>query len=172
MPHKTTMNFTRLAFFLFVLGGILLTPIFGYTTTHCDSGKKDCNGECIAQERMCCPPEQKECQQQCIPDGDICLNLNYPEFGAFDLNKNQELTQMIAWFYVFIVGISGLAAFVMIVWGGVQWMTSAGNPGQAGDARDKIQKALLGLLIVLASYLILQIINPDLTLLEEPQLPP
>lgn len=99
----------------------------------------------------------------------INLNLKYPTFpGAPNINTNQSLTDIVAWLYVFIVGISGLAAFVMIVWGGVQWMTSQGNPTATGDAKDKIQKALLGLLLVLASFLILQIINPELTLLKNP----
>jgi hypothetical protein len=47
-------------------------------------------------------------------------------------------------------------------------MSSQGNPSATGDAKDKIQKALLGLLLVLASFLILQIINPELTLLKDP----
>lgn len=98
------------------------------------------------------------------------LNLTYPKFGGFDINdpKQQSLPGIVAWLYVFIVGISGLAAFVMIVWGGVQWMTSQGNPTAIGDAKDKIKMALLGLLLVLASFLILQIINPELTLLKNP----
>ena len=96
------------------------------------------------------------------------LNLTYPTFpGAPDINleENQSLSGIVAWFYTLIVSISGLAAFVMIVWGGVQWMTSAGNPTKTSDAKDRIQKALLGLLLILASFLILQVINPELTVL-------
>jgi hypothetical protein len=97
------------------------------------------------------------------------LNLQYPKFpGAPDINTQQDLTSIVAWLYVFIVGISGLAAFVMIVWGGVQWMSSQGNPTATGDAKDKIKMALLGLLLVLSSFIILQIINPELTLLKDP----
>jgi len=105
----------------------------------------------------------------------IDLNLTYPTFpGApnINLSENQSLSSIVAWLYTLIVGISGLAAFVMIVWGGVQWMTSAGNPTRTSDAQDKIQKALLGLLLILASFLILQVINPELTLLQEPDLSP
>jgi hypothetical protein len=99
----------------------------------------------------------------------IQLNLKYPKFpGAPDINTSQNLTSIVAWLYTLIVGISGLAAFAMIVWGGVEWMTSSGNPSRTTEAKDKIQKALLGLLLILASFLILQIINPDLTLLQEP----
>lgn len=97
------------------------------------------------------------------------LNLCYPSFpGAPLLTSGIKLEQLVAWLYVFFVGISGLAAFVMIVWGGVQWMTSQGNPTSTNDAKDKIKMALLGLLLVLSSFLILQIINPELTLLKNP----
>jgi len=93
------------------------------------------------------------------------LNLDYPSFGGFDINNDQELGQIVAWLYAFIVGLSGLAAFVMIVWGGVQYMTSAGDPTKTSDAKNKIKNALLGLLLVLASFLILRVINPELTIL-------
>lgn len=106
-----------------------------------------------------CPPGSGE---------DNGLNLCYPKAGGFSLTSGIKLEQIVAWLYVFLVMISGLAAFVMIVWGGVQWMTSQGSPGQIGEAKDKIQKALLGLLLVLISFIVLQIINPELTLLKSP----
>lgn len=95
----------------------------------------------------------------------IALNLDYPKFGPFDLNVNQSLPEMIGFFYYFIVGISGLAAFVMLVYGGVQWLTSGAIPSQASEARDKVRNAIIGLLLVLASFLIIQVINPELTVI-------
>lgn len=92
----------------------------------------------------------------------ISLNLDYPEFGGFDLNRDQDLNQIIAWLYYFIVGISGIAAFFMLVLGGFEWLSSAGDPGKIKDARDRITSAILGLLLILSSYLILQVINPEL----------
>jgi len=94
------------------------------------------------------------------------LNLTYPHLpGAPDLNtaQGQTLSGIVRWVYSFVVGISGLAAFLMILWGGVQWLSSSGNASQMADARSRIQQALLWLVLVLSSYLILQLINPDLT---------
>ncbi|HEA84630.1 MAG TPA: hypothetical protein ENI04_01450 [Candidatus Wildermuthbacteria bacterium] len=107
----------------------------------------------------------------------IELNLDYPKFGGVDLNCRgdadapqcgQDLTSLIAWLYYGIIMLSGLAAFVMIVWGGIQYLTSSGDTVKTGDAKDRMQKALLGLLIILSSWLILQTINPELTILEMP----
>jgi len=102
----------------------------------------------------------------------LALNLDYPKFGPFDLNTNQNLSEIIAYAYYFIVGIAGLAAFVMLVWGGVQWLASGAVPSQAAEARDKVRNAILGLLLVLASFLIIQIINPELTILSGKPYPP
>jgi len=100
------------------------------------------------------------------------LNLCYPTIGPegnkITLSSEINLNQIVAWFYYFIVGVAGLSAFVMLVWGGFQYLTSAGNPTAIGDAKDRIKSALLGLLIILISWLILQVINPELTILRGP----
>jgi len=97
----------------------------------------------------------------------ITLNLDYPAFGGFDLNveADQSLPAIIAFFYFFMIGISGLAAFVMLVVGGVQWLLSGAAPAQAGAAKERIRSAILGLLLILASVLILQVINPALAVI-------
>ena len=99
----------------------------------------------------------------------IKLNLNYPQFpNGPDLTteQGQQLPALIAYFYYMAIGIAGFLAFIMIVWGGVQWLVSAGNPTQISEAKDRIKSALLGVVLILASFIILQIINPDLTVLK------
>ncbi|MDP3981976.1 MAG: hypothetical protein Q8P70_00250 [bacterium] len=94
------------------------------------------------------------------------LNLQYPKFGGKSLNDiaggADGLAVLIPWLYNALIGLSGLAAFVMLVAGGVTWMTAGVNPSAIGKAKDMIGSAILGLLLVLTSYIILQIINPDL----------
>jgi len=105
----------------------------------------------------------------------INLNLDpYPKLFGIDLatKEGQRLDNIIAWFYAFVVTISGLAAFAIIVWAGIKWMTSAGSPTATADAKDRIQKALLGLLLILSSVIILQTINPELGSLRIPGLDP
>ncbi len=92
----------------------------------------------------------------------ITLNLTYPDIpGAPNIRDNQTMGDFVLYIYSFIVWVSGLAAFVMIVWNGFLWLTSAGNPGQIRQATEGLRNAALGLLVVLASFLILQIINPQ-----------
>ncbi len=101
------------------------------------------------------------------------LNNYYPILGGegqgININEggNQDLNQIIAWFYYLIVTISGFSAFFMLVLGGFTWLTS-GVAGKKAEAKEKINSALLGLLLILSSYLILRMINPDLIILRLP----
>ncbi|MES2409510.1 MAG: pilin [Patescibacteria group bacterium] len=63
-----------------------------------------------------------------------------------------------------VAGASGLAV-VMIMWGGVEYMTSAGGGG-VEEAKKRIQSAITGLLLALGSYLILYTVNRDLLRLD------
>jgi hypothetical protein len=47
-----------------------------------------------------------------------------------------------------IKNIAAGAAVLMIVIGGFQWMTSAGDPGKISAAKEKIYSAIFGLLII------------------------
>ena len=98
------------------------------------------------------------------------LELDYPRIGDIEIALGMDLNKLIAWFYYFIISIAGIAAFVMLIWGGIEWMTSAGNPTKIGEAKERINSAFLGLIIILSSYLILQAINPDLIMLRLPAL--
>jgi len=55
-----------------------------------------------------------------------------------------------------------LLAVVMIVISGFKYITAAGDTGKIEDAKDKIWQALIGLLVIVGSYLLLNTINPDL----------
>lgn len=99
------------------------------------------------------------------------LELTYPDIpGAPALNDSTDINELVAWLYYFIVMVAGLAAFVMLIWGGFQYITSAGNPSAIGDAKDRIFNAVFGLILIFASYIILQAINPELLMLNLPNL--
>lgn len=107
----------------------------------------------------------------CDSRPDNRLNLCYPIVQDLEITLGMDLNRLIAWLYYFIVGVSGISSFFMLVWGGFTWLTSAGSPGKISDAKERITSAVLGLVIILSSYLILQIINPELISLRLPGLP-
>ncbi len=53
-----------------------------------------------------------------------------------------------------IYGIVGVLAVVMIVVGGVKYMTSQGDPGKIQSAKNTIMYSIIGLVIVLAAFAI------------------
>ena len=59
------------------------------------------------------------------------------------------------------VGIATALAVLMVIWGGVEYVTTDAIGGKE-EGKQKVQNAILGLLLALGSYLILQTINPKL----------
>lgn len=56
------------------------------------------------------------------------------------------------------IAFSGAVAVFFIVWGGIQYIRSGGDPKQAEGARHTITYAIIGLIVVLMAYFILSIV--------------
>ena len=89
------------------------------------------------------------------------LLLDYPTIKG-TTPTSEGLPGLIRYIYLFSLGIVGMVALLSILIGAIKYVTSAGSPDKAKDAKEQITSALLGVLILLASSLILQTINPDL----------
>ncbi|MFC1756798.1 hypothetical protein ACFLZC_01400 [Patescibacteria group bacterium] len=66
----------------------------------------------------------------------------------------------------FSIVFSAILAVIMITVGGFEYIMAGGNMSTTEKAKTRITQAVLGLLLVIASYLILETINPDLINLE------
>lgn len=75
---------------------------------------------------------------------------------------NSTIDQILTAVYRFGISIVALAAFGMLVFGGVVYATAGDSSSRVGYARSLISNALFGLLLALLSFLLLYIINPDL----------
>lgn len=64
--------------------------------------------------------------------------------------------------YDFLLGLVGVAAMGSIVYGGVLYVASAGNPSQVTSAKNAIWNGIIGILLAGFGFLILKTINPDL----------
>lgn len=53
---------------------------------------------------------------------------------------------------------SGVIVFAMIVWGGIDYLSSGGDKTKVADAQKRISAAVIGLAIVASSWAIYQII--------------
>lgn len=60
------------------------------------------------------------------------------------------------------IGLAGVLAVLMIIIGGIQYIGSGMSPSVKSDAKDRITNAVLGLLLALLSWIILNTIDPNL----------
>lgn len=81
---------------------------------------------------------------------------------SFQLPANSKFTGFIKWFFPALLVTAAILAMAMIVLAGFQWVTAYGNPSKIEDARDRIFNAIIGLILALAAWLILNTINPEL----------
>ena len=65
----------------------------------------------------------------------------------------------------FVIGLAIVLAILMIVWGGIQYMASEAFT-EKQDAVNRMTMALFGLIIALGAYLLLNIINPRLVVID------
>ena len=94
-------------------------------------------------------------------------NISIPGASKFQQGVGTDVTQSllpeyIQSLYKFFVGIAGILAVVMIAIGGLIWLFSGGDSGKITKAKEIIVGAIVGLILVLTSYLILNTINPKL----------
>lgn len=82
------------------------------------------------------------------------------------------LPEYINYLFVFGLGLITILALGQMILGGITYILAAGNAAKVEDAKDTIYQALLGLGILLVSYLLLRTINPDLVNLRNPNLTP
>ncbi len=103
------------------------------------------------------------------------LSVSIPEFPKFSTIKCDEGNSdcSIPWiaeyvgaiFKYSILAIAILAVIVMMM-GGVMWLTAAGNAQRVSEAKTWVINSLGGLILSLGSFLLLNTINPELTILK------
>lgn len=106
------------------------------------------------------------------------LNLIYYTARAADISFSypwtgvQDVAGLVNNFYLVALGIIGVAALGVIIYGGILFIVSAGNSSRQGDAREWIMGGVWGLVLLLCGYLILYTINPNLVILQNPNVTP
>ena len=100
----------------------------------------------------------------------VAINPNIPGTNAVSATSGPGA--FVANFYQFALLISGILALGAIVYGGVKYAASAGNPSAQSDGKEWILSALYGILLLAGAYLILYTINPNLVNLNSAALTP
>ncbi|MCK4520813.1 hypothetical protein KAT95_03020, partial [Candidatus Parcubacteria bacterium] len=84
------------------------------------------------------------------------LEIGYPTVpGAETPGEKTKLPEYIKYIFNFSVIIAGILAFAVIVYGGIVYLISAGDPTKIGDAKSRMFGGIAGLVLLLMTYLIL-----------------
>jgi len=72
---------------------------------------------------------------------------------------NPEPTCFVAWILARAIGIGGGIAFLLIIFGAIKILTSAGNPENVKAGQEMITSAVMGLLFIIFSLFLLELIG-------------
>lgn len=84
-----------------------------------------------------------------------------PMFGTEFNASGKSFGDYLSIMFTFFVSFAGVLAVVMLIFGGIQYMSTDSLSGTE-SGRSKMYQAIFGLIIVLASYVILNTVNPNL----------
>lgn len=73
-------------------------------------------------------------------------------------NNNDALPSIIINILNAIIAVAGLVAVIFIIIGGFNYMTSAGDPGKTKKAKDTILYAVIGLIICVLAFAIVNFV--------------
>ncbi len=107
--------------------------------------------------------------------GLVCIEINKPastqptdtsgqdsnsQLNISKLNKLKvtNLPALIGMVIRGLMGVAGMIAFIMILYGGILWMTAAGNASQQEKAQNTIVWSGLGIILIFASYALISFI--------------
>ena len=110
----------------------------------------------------------------------FALEINYPKMpGAVppqEFLQNAPSEQILSLYVKYIFNlffwVSGIIVLGVLLWAGFRYLTSAGKTEAILNARKQISDAFLGILILLSSFIILNILNPQLIILKLPKIEP
>lgn len=80
--------------------------------------------------------------------------------GLNDLNLSDLITFAIRGLFI----VAGLLALIYLLLGGMSWITSGGNKESVDKARDKIQAAVIGLIVIVAVIAIITLLEKVLNI--------
>lgn len=109
----------------------------------------------------------------------LCLIFALPAYAAPytplvqipGLGNEVTISSYLIGMYNFLLSIVGIVAVLMLILGGMRYISAAGNSSAIGDAKSMIESAIFGLLLALVSWLFVSTINPDILYLNNPDMP-
>ncbi|MEX2144979.1 MAG: hypothetical protein WD712_01165 [Candidatus Spechtbacterales bacterium] len=128
-----------------------------------------------------------------VPAQSFAFSIDYPAIpapvpgGYFDLNcidvfwndlsgcyssyiPDPSISNIIFFLFISAIWVGGIVALISLLYTGVQFILAGSDAQVRLAAKDRLQKVMWGIAILLSTVVILNIINPDITNLRDPLL--
>jgi len=92
---------------------------------------------------------------------------SYPNIGGNELVSNtasESIPKLVMYIFNLIVWLCILAAILVLILGGIQYVSSSGDVSKMSSAKTRIYSSLLGLLILIGTWFVLHTINPTIVI--------
>lgn len=89
------------------------------------------------------------------------LENQYKTFGGRTISDGSTFGDYVAYYFNFFLVVAAGAAFLVIIFGGINYLISGDNFSRRLTAKKMIFNALFGLILTLGTVIILNTINPD-----------
>lgn len=110
----------------------------------------------------CKGQDASQCYQLLEPFGSFNDKNEPVEVTAIGLDATQTIGTTFNNIYFLTIGLASLLGVLLIAWYGFQYMRSDDNVSKKGVLKDKITNVVIGLLLLVSIYVILNTINPQL----------
>jgi hypothetical protein len=143
-------------------GSTPITVNQGIATPSCADGKdNDSDGKIDYPNDPDCANAGSNAEGTC-PDGQYCLLAPLPNIDSSVDFKGTSIGKYLNGIFKFMIGLSGVLAVVMLVLGGIQYMSTDAISGKEAG-KERMTSSILGLLLALGAFVILNTISPTLT---------
>ena len=134
---------------------------------HCDAHTKDSKDVLCLENQYPKIPLPKIGDTSLFDKGPYSLN-DIAEKVKTPFNTIDPLSGLIYYLFAFSVSVVGIVAFGAIIYAGVMLMMSGARPQLRMDAKNKIRNVILGIALLLGSVILLNTINPELSIINVP----
>ena len=101
----------------------------------------------------------KEACRKCVGTPEEPTGDSWTALGCITTSSPQEF---IAWLLKSVIGIAGGIAFLLMLWGGFQIITSTGDPEKLNKGKEILTSAIIGLVVIIFSVFLLKLIGVDI----------
>jgi hypothetical protein len=100
------------------------------------------------------------------PATSLALEITYPNIPG--IAQPTDVPTMAIYLYALSLIVGVMICTLSLIFAGISWLLSRGNPGKLVFAKGQINAAFLGLAILLLSFVFLKVINPNLVIINLP----